>query len=139
MEGKKLNQQHARWALELSRYNFEIVYRPGRKNGKADALSRRPDFEEGIEKKEQVLLPEHLFKNPDDMKKTMDIKTKMITLEESELHKDIKKLYETTDFQKQLNHFTNLKYNEMTGFYHQGLDKQVWVPQDEEVYSEIVR
>lgn len=43
------NQQHAsrikndkiqRWRLELSEYNFDIVYRPGKENIAADALSR---------------------------------------------------------------------------------------------------
>jgi hypothetical protein len=38
---KLLNRRQARWALELSEYNFKIVYRPGPKNAKADALTRR--------------------------------------------------------------------------------------------------
>jgi hypothetical protein len=38
---KLLNHCQARWALELSEYNFKIVYRPGPKNAKADALTRR--------------------------------------------------------------------------------------------------
>ena len=38
---KLLNRRQARWAIELSEYNFEIVFRPGAKNGKADALTRR--------------------------------------------------------------------------------------------------
>jgi hypothetical protein len=39
---KKLrNRRQAQWALELSEYNFKIVYRPGPKNAKADALTRR--------------------------------------------------------------------------------------------------
>ncbi|EPY52228.1 hypothetical protein SPOG_05677 [Schizosaccharomyces cryophilus OY26] len=33
-----------RWAAELDSYNFEIQYRPGRKNEPADALSRRDDL-----------------------------------------------------------------------------------------------
>ena len=133
MEAKKLNQRHARWALELSRYNFEIVYRPGRKNGKADALSRRPDYAQGLEKKEQVLLPERLFRNP------YDIPTKMVTLEDSELSQDIKQMYGKPEFQKQLNQVTNLHCNEATGYYHQGQDKQIWVPDDHSLYTEITR
>ena len=31
----------ARWALHLQQYDFEIIHRPGRLNGNADALSRR--------------------------------------------------------------------------------------------------
>lgn len=42
---RKLNRRQARWSLELSGYDFVIVYRPGPKNGKADALSRRADYQ----------------------------------------------------------------------------------------------
>lgn len=46
---KVLNRRQARWAELISGYDFVIVYRPGRKNGKADAMSRRHDYrpEEG--------------------------------------------------------------------------------------------
>ena len=39
-----------RWAEELSYFDFVIIYRPGTKNGKADALSRRPNYEENAPK-----------------------------------------------------------------------------------------
>jgi hypothetical protein len=42
MTSKKLTQRQARWALTLANYNFQISYRPGKGNGKADALTRRP-------------------------------------------------------------------------------------------------
>ncbi|SAM05196.1 hypothetical protein [Absidia glauca] len=44
MTAKKLNRRQARWAIELSTFNFVIQYRPGTKNTKADALSRRSDL-----------------------------------------------------------------------------------------------
>ena len=53
MGNKPLNRRQARWALALSSFNFSIQYRPGSKNARADALSRRPDFafkEEGNDK-----------------------------------------------------------------------------------------
>ncbi|KAL0154063.1 hypothetical protein M9458_050637 [Cirrhinus mrigala] len=37
---KRLNSRQARWALFFTRFDFRITYRPGSKNGKADALSR---------------------------------------------------------------------------------------------------
>ncbi|KAK3510624.1 hypothetical protein QTP70_011878 [Hemibagrus guttatus] len=37
---KRLNPQQARWALFFTRFRFTVTYRPGSKNGKADALSR---------------------------------------------------------------------------------------------------
>jgi len=42
---KLLNRRQARWGKILSQFNFNIVYRPGEMNGKADALSRRVDPE----------------------------------------------------------------------------------------------
>jgi hypothetical protein len=42
MSTKKLTRRQARWALTLANYNFQIAYRPGKGNGKADALTRRP-------------------------------------------------------------------------------------------------
>jgi transposase InsO family protein len=40
MNLKDSNSRLARWSLMLSTYDFEIVHRPGRKHGNADALSR---------------------------------------------------------------------------------------------------
>ena len=39
-QNKPLNQRQARWALELDGFDFQIIYRPGAKNTKPDALSR---------------------------------------------------------------------------------------------------
>jgi hypothetical protein len=41
---KVLNRRQARWAQELAGIDFKIFYRPGTKNGKPDALSRRPEY-----------------------------------------------------------------------------------------------
>lgn len=41
---KSLNRRQARWAEFLAGYDFTIIYRPGEKNGKADAMSRRHDY-----------------------------------------------------------------------------------------------
>ena len=42
-QNKPLNQRQARWALELDGFDFHIIYRPGAKNTKSDALSRRAE------------------------------------------------------------------------------------------------
>ena len=43
-----LNQRQARWSEFVTRFDYEMVYRPGKSNGKADALTRRPgDLPEG--------------------------------------------------------------------------------------------
>ncbi len=45
-ETKVYNRRQARWAEKLSKFDFTIVFRPGRDGGKPDALSRRPDYAE---------------------------------------------------------------------------------------------
>ena len=41
MFSKLLNRRQARWSEFLSRFNFKIIYRPGKQNQAVDALSRR--------------------------------------------------------------------------------------------------
>ena len=43
MTTKQLTARQARWAEALAEYNFTVMYRSGTENGKADALTRRPD------------------------------------------------------------------------------------------------
>lgn len=43
MTTKRLTGRQARWAEALSNYYFTIMYRPGKENGKADALTRMED------------------------------------------------------------------------------------------------
>jgi len=50
MTNQKLNRQQARWALFLLRFDFTLKHVPGMKMGKADGLSRRPDWRKGMEK-----------------------------------------------------------------------------------------
>jgi len=58
MSNQKLNHRQARWALYLSRFDFMLKHITGSKIGKANGLSRRPDWEVGIEKdnEEQMLV-----------------------------------------------------------------------------------
>jgi len=50
MTSQKLNQRQVQWALYLSRFNFTLKHVPGKSMGKADGLSRRPDWQEGVER-----------------------------------------------------------------------------------------
>jgi len=58
MSNQKLNRRQVRWALYLSRFDFILKHISGSKMGKADGLSRRPDWEVGVEKdnEEQILV-----------------------------------------------------------------------------------
>ncbi|KAH9265725.1 hypothetical protein BASA83_011022 [Batrachochytrium salamandrivorans] len=59
MTTKQLTRRQARWAELLSEYDFRLSYRPGSHNGKADHLSRRPDYMVEEEKSNflQILQP----------------------------------------------------------------------------------
>ena len=41
MTTKKLTRRQARWAEFLAGYNFQVTYRLGKQNDKADALTQR--------------------------------------------------------------------------------------------------
>jgi len=50
MKAQKLNRRQARWALYLSKFDFTLKHVPGSKMGKADSLSKRLDWEVGVER-----------------------------------------------------------------------------------------
>lgn len=68
MSTKKLNSRQARWAEGLSGYNFVITYRPGKKNIRADALSRRSQDRANSEllkqREQRILDPEKVVDLP---------------------------------------------------------------------------
>ena len=55
-----MNQRQTRWSLYLSRFDFALKYVAGKSIGKADSLSRRVDWAEGVEKdnENQIMLKE---------------------------------------------------------------------------------
>ena len=43
-------------------FDFEICHIPGKANSQADALSRRPDYDQGVHDNENIIvLPDHVF------------------------------------------------------------------------------
>ncbi|KAM0787484.1 hypothetical protein ACM66B_003559 [Microbotryomycetes sp. NB124-2] len=50
---RTLTRRQARWSEKINHHKYSIRYRPGSRNAKADALSRRPDFAEGGKASEQ--------------------------------------------------------------------------------------
>jgi len=60
---KVWNQHQMRWAQEVTNDKFKIVYRPGSRGGKPDALSRRLEYlpEEGARDSEQSILKSEHF------------------------------------------------------------------------------
>ena len=60
MKAQKLNRRQARWSLYLSRFDFALKHVAGKSMGRADSLSRRVDWAEGVEKdnENQIMLRE---------------------------------------------------------------------------------
>ena len=65
MKVQKLNRRQARWTLYLSRFDFVLKHIPGTKMGKADSLSRRPDWEVGVERdnEDEMLVKKEWLEN----------------------------------------------------------------------------
>ena len=53
---KQFNRRQVRWSEEISQYKFKIEYRPGKDNGRANALSRKPNIMEGQEDRSHSIL-----------------------------------------------------------------------------------
>ena len=49
ISSQNLNRKQAQWALYLSRFDFVLKHIPGSRMGKANGLSRRSDWEKGVE------------------------------------------------------------------------------------------
>jgi hypothetical protein len=76
---QKISTRQARWNEFLQDYNFELVHFPGKSNTIADLLSRRKDFEGGVNPNENVtLLPDHLFARKVYLKDDPDERRKIL-------------------------------------------------------------
>ena len=84
MTSQKLNHRQARWALYLSQFNFTLKHVLGKSMEKADRLSKRLDWQEGVEKdnKDQKLIKPEWIREAETM------------IEEGNLKERIKKAQE---------------------------------------------
>ena len=59
---QKISRHIARQVLELEEYNIKLQHVLGKNNGRADTLSRRPDYDQGTtDNKNVTILPDRLF------------------------------------------------------------------------------
>ena len=59
---QKISQRITRERLDLMEFDFEIRHTPGKANSRADVLSRRPDYDQGVQDNENIIiLPENMF------------------------------------------------------------------------------
>ena len=65
MKVQKLNRRQAHWALYLFRFDFTLKHVLGMRMGKADGLSRRPDWKIGVDKdnENQVIIKDNWIRN----------------------------------------------------------------------------
>ena len=68
MSTKMLNRRQARWSEFLSRYNFRIIYRPGKQGEKPDALTRRSEDlpkegDERLQRQSRIVLKKENFED----------------------------------------------------------------------------
>src|SRR5690606_10006137 len=64
MQKQNLNRRQARWSVFLSRFNYNLEYRPGKAGGKPDALTRRSgdlpkEGDERLQHQSQVMIKPH--------------------------------------------------------------------------------
>jgi len=86
MMSQKLNCRQARWALYLSQFNFTLKHVPGKSMGKADGLSRRPDWQKGMEKdnKDQTLIKPEWIRGMETLMQEEDLKERIRKAQEGD-------------------------------------------------------
>ena len=141
MKAQKLNQRQARWALYLSRFDFTLKHIPGSKMGKADSLSRRLDWEIGVEKNnenEMLVKPEQL-----EVRKTEAVEIivdRVNLLEEVRKSKvkddEVVKVVEEIKWAG-VKMLRNKEWKEVDGIIYK--EGKVYVPKDEKLRTEIIR
>ena len=140
MKAQKLNQRQARWSLYLSRFDFALKHIAGKSMGRADSLSRRVDWAEGVERdnENQVMLKrewievramEQLVEGPEEeiMKKIKEVRDK-----DEEVIKVVEEMKKTgvktlRDEEWQIEEGLVLK------------EERVYVPKDKKLRVEIIR
>jgi len=141
MKAQKLNRRQARWALYLSRFNFMLKHVPGSKMRKADSLSRRPDWEVGVErdnKNEMLVKPEWLevrrTEKVEIIVEGIDLleKVKWLKVKDNEVVKAVEEMKQT-----RVKMLRDKEWREVDGIMYK--EGKVYVPKDNALRAEIIR
>jgi len=138
---QKLNRRQARWALYLSRFNFMLKHVPGSKMGKADSLSRRPDWEVGVDKdnKDEMLVKLEWL----EVRKTEAVE---IIVDGIDLLEEVRKskvkddeVVKAVEEMKQagVKMLRDEEWREIDSIMYK--EEKVYVPKDEKLRAEIIR
>ena len=86
MTSQKLNCRQARWALYLSQFNFTLKHIPGKSMGKVDGLSRRPNWQKGVERdnKDQKLIKPEWIRGTEMMMQEEDLRERIKKAQEGD-------------------------------------------------------
>jgi len=141
MKAQKLNRRQARWALYLFRFDFTLKHIPGSKMGKANSLSRRPDWEVGIEKDnedETLIKPEWMeARRAETVEIIIDGVDLLEEVKKSKVKDDevVKAVEEMKKAEVKV--LRDKEWREENGvMYKEG---KVYMPKDEKLRAEIIR
>ena len=86
MMSQKLNHRQAKQVLYLLQFNFVLKHVPGKSMGKADRLSRRPDWQEGVEKnnKDQKLIKLEQIRGTETLVEEENLKERIKKVQEGD-------------------------------------------------------
>jgi len=138
MKAQKLNRRQARWALYLSQFDFTLKHVPGMRMGKADGLSRRPDWKVGVDRdnENQVVIKENWIRSLQEV---------VIEGPEVDIVEKIKKARSRDeDVVRIVEEMKKAKVKELRGNEWQMerdlvlKEGKVYVPKDEELRAEVI-
>jgi len=141
IKAQKLNRRQVQWALYLSRFDFTLKHIPGSKMEKADSLSRRSDWEVGVErdnKNEMLVKPEWL-----EVRKTEAVE---IIVDRVDLLEEVRKskvkdneVVKAVEEMKRagVKMLRDEEWREVDGIMYK--EEKIYVPKDEKLRAEIIR
>ena len=141
MKAQKLNRRQARWALYLSRFNFTLKHVPESKIGKVDSLSRRLDWEVGVERDnedEMLVKPEWLevrrMERVEVIVEGVDLleKVRESKVKDNEVVKAVEEMKRA-----EVKMLRDEEWREVDGIIYK--ERKVYVPKDDILRAEIIR
>ena len=141
MKVQTLNRRQERWVLYLSRFDFTLKHVLGSKMGKVDSLSRRPDWEIGVERdNEDETLVKLEWLEVRKMEKVEVIvegvdlleKVKQSRVKDNEVIKAVEEIKQVG-----VKMLRGKKWREVDGTIYK--EKKVYVPKDEKLRAEIIQ
>ena len=141
MKAQKLNQRQARWALYLSRFDFTLKHVLGSKIEKADSLSRRPDWEVGVErdnKNETLVKLEWLEIRRTEIVEIMVERVDLLEQVRQSKVKDNKVIKVVEEIKRaRVKMLRDEEWREVDGIMYK--EGKVYVPKDDKLRTKIIR